>query len=366
MKTIKLAKWCEDNSISYITGYRWFKARQIDGAYQTQSGTIMVPSDQKDIPKPSNIISDYKTLSLLMNKIVEFSTNKASIADFATYIMSNFQLTPLPVEQPIKVSHEDQNDAAQNHIKQFIPDPEERARLKGIKERVILNEEFKTLNSDLSRISLDEDEEKNTKHCDATAPRPFSPTKNIDWSTELDEDLMQKIQEVSSQLSGDHICDLYKDFVVSKQEEQAISDNNKVVIENEINSNNLTEDLLVGNAIFNGSNCVNAVTGFDQSFGSTLVATNPSNLLYSAASSSQVSSAPITSGIVMLAPNPALTECASYFDGSVITTGSFTYSPPVAPKTITQIPESKVIYNQYNSSNPRSKRGRKPSKKEIR
>ena len=39
----KLAAYAKRLGISYVTAYRWFRAGQIQGAYQTPSGTIIVP-----------------------------------------------------------------------------------------------------------------------------------------------------------------------------------------------------------------------------------------------------------------------------------------------------------------------------------
>ena len=127
---IKLAKWCERNGICYTTGLRWFKAGHISGACKSPSGTILVPDEQMDLPEHVNVVSDSKTMTLLLNKIVEFSSIKASIADFGAYIMANFQITPTVKSGPVIVSEADRKDEAQLYIKQWDPDPEKTAEIK--------------------------------------------------------------------------------------------------------------------------------------------------------------------------------------------------------------------------------------------
>jgi len=39
---MKLSKWAQEQGISYITAYRWFKAGKIPNAKQMENGTILV------------------------------------------------------------------------------------------------------------------------------------------------------------------------------------------------------------------------------------------------------------------------------------------------------------------------------------
>lgn len=40
---MKLSAWAKQQGIHYQTAWRWFQAGQIEGAYKTESGTILVP-----------------------------------------------------------------------------------------------------------------------------------------------------------------------------------------------------------------------------------------------------------------------------------------------------------------------------------
>ena len=40
---MKLSKYAKELGVDYRTGWNWFKAGKIDGAYQTPTGTVIVP-----------------------------------------------------------------------------------------------------------------------------------------------------------------------------------------------------------------------------------------------------------------------------------------------------------------------------------
>jgi predicted site-specific integrase-resolvase len=40
---MKLSKYAKELGIDYRTAWNWFKAGKIDGAYQTSTGTVIVP-----------------------------------------------------------------------------------------------------------------------------------------------------------------------------------------------------------------------------------------------------------------------------------------------------------------------------------
>jgi len=42
---MKLNKFAEKLGITYQTAWKWYKAGRIHGAYQTETGTILVPED---------------------------------------------------------------------------------------------------------------------------------------------------------------------------------------------------------------------------------------------------------------------------------------------------------------------------------
>jgi hypothetical protein len=119
MKFVKLKEYCKDKSISYTSGYRWFKDGQIPGAYQTDSGTILVPSeDTEELSKGDN------AMSMFLKKTIEFSKNEGSVEDFAAWVISTFSLklnsSDVPKYSRVKPNPEDM----QKHFQSFIPKSE--------------------------------------------------------------------------------------------------------------------------------------------------------------------------------------------------------------------------------------------------
>jgi hypothetical protein len=114
MANIKLKEFCEQNSISYITGYRWFRDGQIPGAYKTDSGTILIPQDFK--PEQSDHV-----MSAILKKVVEFSKNDGTVEDFAAWILSTFSLKLNSVnEKPSYSRNKPKPEEVQKHFQQFI------------------------------------------------------------------------------------------------------------------------------------------------------------------------------------------------------------------------------------------------------
>jgi hypothetical protein len=119
MAKIKLKDYCKKNSISYITGYRWFKAGNLPGATQTESGTILV-DDDFGIAK-EQIQND--SLSFLLKKVVEFSKNNSTIEDFAAYMLNTFDLKiKETVDDPLYTRKLPDSETVQAHFRKFIPD----------------------------------------------------------------------------------------------------------------------------------------------------------------------------------------------------------------------------------------------------
>lgn len=117
MSHIKLKEFCERNAIAYITGYRWFKAGQIPGAYQTDSGTILIPDDKSTKSEPS-----VDAISLFLKKTVEFSKNNSTVEDFAAYVISTFNLKINNGPEGPKYSKQrPKSEDVQKHFQQFIP-----------------------------------------------------------------------------------------------------------------------------------------------------------------------------------------------------------------------------------------------------
>lgn len=137
----KLNDYCKENHISYNTGYRWFKSGKLPyPAYQTKTGTIIVDDDVK-INAPTN----YDSISWFMKKVVQFSNSKATIEEFAAWILSNFTVKlNCDIEDQKYSKVKQSSEDIQNHFKQFIPNKDAQEKLKQIndvlKKNIISNE----------------------------------------------------------------------------------------------------------------------------------------------------------------------------------------------------------------------------------
>ncbi len=132
MSFIKLKEYCKNHSVAYITGYRWFKNGQIPGAYQTDSGTILIPDNFNSNSK--NKTDKIDAISLLLEKSIEFNNNDASIIDFTAYILSNFSFSlNESFNVPIYSKNKPKSEDIQKSFQKFIPTKEETDRLKTIK-----------------------------------------------------------------------------------------------------------------------------------------------------------------------------------------------------------------------------------------
>lgn len=118
MTNIKLKDFCKQNSITYITGYRWFKDGQIPGAYQTDFGTILIPTNDENLEQSNH----NDAISIFLKKTVEFSKNNASVEDFAAYIISNFSLRLHGTEEkgPRYSRNKPKPEEVQKHFDQFL------------------------------------------------------------------------------------------------------------------------------------------------------------------------------------------------------------------------------------------------------
>ena len=117
---MKLKEWAEKTGIKYITAYRWFKAGDIPGAYQTGSGTILIPEEAFSEPQMGSVQSN-DVMSTVLKKTVELSKNNASVEDFAAWILSNFTLKPLSSNDGPRYSrNKPKSEEVQKHFQQFI------------------------------------------------------------------------------------------------------------------------------------------------------------------------------------------------------------------------------------------------------
>lgn len=120
---MKLKDWADKQGIAYLTAWRWFKAGdpRLANAYQSESGTIIVPDDFEVMESEMSISQTNDVMSSVLKKTVEFSKNNASIEDFAAWILSNFSLKPnVVIEGPKYSRNKPKSEEVQKHFKQFM------------------------------------------------------------------------------------------------------------------------------------------------------------------------------------------------------------------------------------------------------
>lgn len=124
---MKLKDWAKKEGISYQTAYRWFRNGDLPvKAYQSESGTIIVQDDGGSAPENTMnkvTASSSDAMSVFLKKTVEFSAANSTIADFAAYIIANFQLKINPSAPDMSLKYS-KNKPSQNevnkHFQQFI------------------------------------------------------------------------------------------------------------------------------------------------------------------------------------------------------------------------------------------------------
>jgi len=133
---MKLKEWAEKTGIKYLTAYRWYKAGDIPGAYQTPSGTILIPDEEIEQNMASNSPND--AMSLFLKKTVEYSKNNSSVEDFAAYVISNFtiKLNNATEPSPKYSKNRPKPEEVQKHFQKFLPDKEKQEHLKAIKNLI--------------------------------------------------------------------------------------------------------------------------------------------------------------------------------------------------------------------------------------
>jgi hypothetical protein len=120
---MKLKDWADKQGISYLTAWRWFKAGdpRLANAYQSDSGTIIVPDDNdpSETQMAGNTHND--VMSTVLKKTVELSKNNASIEDFAAWILSNYSLKPnTHFDGPRYSRNKPKSEEVQKHFQQFL------------------------------------------------------------------------------------------------------------------------------------------------------------------------------------------------------------------------------------------------------
>lgn len=120
---MKLKDWADKQGISYLTAWRWFKAGdpRLADAYQSDSGTIIVPDEQVSSELAMINVQDSDVMAVVLKKTVEYSKNQYAIEDFAAWILSNFTLKIKGTSDSPKYSRvKPKSEDVQNHFKQFM------------------------------------------------------------------------------------------------------------------------------------------------------------------------------------------------------------------------------------------------------
>jgi hypothetical protein len=120
---MKLKDWADKQGISYLTAWRWFKAGdpRLANAYQSESGTIIVPDESASSELSMNSVQDSDVMAVILKKTVEFSKNEYAIEDFAAWILSNFTLKIKGISDSPKYSKvKPKPEQVQEHFKQFL------------------------------------------------------------------------------------------------------------------------------------------------------------------------------------------------------------------------------------------------------
>jgi len=119
---MKLKDWAEKQGISYLTAWRWFKAGdpRLKDAYQSDSGTIIVPDEADSLEPSMNSIQDSDIMAVILKKTVEFSRNQYPVEDFAAWILSNFTLKIKGAEGPRYSRQKPKPEEVQKHFQQFL------------------------------------------------------------------------------------------------------------------------------------------------------------------------------------------------------------------------------------------------------
>lgn len=120
---MKLKDWADKQGISYLTAWRWFKARdpRLSTAYQSDSGTIIVPDEFDSLELSMNNIQDSDVMAVVLKKTVEFSRNEYAIEDFTAWLLSNFTLKVKGLVDAPKYSKvKPKSEEIQKHFQQFL------------------------------------------------------------------------------------------------------------------------------------------------------------------------------------------------------------------------------------------------------
>lgn len=119
---MKLKDWAEKQGISYLTAWRWFKAGdpRLKDAYQSDSGTIIVPDEADSLEPSMNSVQDSDIMAVILKKTVEFSKHQYPVEDFAAWILSNFTLKLKGAEGPRYSRQKPKAEDVQKHFQQFL------------------------------------------------------------------------------------------------------------------------------------------------------------------------------------------------------------------------------------------------------
>jgi hypothetical protein len=156
MPKMKLADWARENGISYLTANRHFHAGMIPNAQQLDSGTILVDVKDDSMEQGMTSSSQNDAISIFLKKTVEFSKNGSSVEDFAAFVISNFQLRLNGTSEGPRYSRQKpKSEDVQKHFQQFLP--------KGEKPKpnsfVMDSKAFDDINENATSTKVDIDQE---------------------------------------------------------------------------------------------------------------------------------------------------------------------------------------------------------------
>ena len=78
---MKLSKYAKELGVDYRTAWNWFKAGKIDGAYQTPTGTVIVPDNKEEQNEDYGVILYARTSSSQNKELLNNQVKR--LEDFA-------------------------------------------------------------------------------------------------------------------------------------------------------------------------------------------------------------------------------------------------------------------------------------------
>ena len=73
---MKLSKYAKELGVDYRTAWNWFKSGKIEGAYQTPTGTVIVPDIKNEQSKTYGVILYARTSSSQNKDLLDKKVNR--------------------------------------------------------------------------------------------------------------------------------------------------------------------------------------------------------------------------------------------------------------------------------------------------